>query len=87
MNGRLEGGKRLENSSSSARNVASATSTVSCPAIKVCVFVAVYLHLSYHVFRFLSSLPFSPQPTRQCLGPVISLLTNTVSPVRACLII
>ncbi len=30
--------------------------------------------------------PFSSQPPRQCLGPAISLvLTNTVSPVRACL--
>jgi hypothetical protein len=41
----------------------------------------------YFVFRRL--YPFSPQPTRQCLAPVISsqLLTNTVSPGRPCLII
>jgi hypothetical protein len=44
-----------------------------------------------NLFVFCRLNPFSPQPPRQCLGPscpVISLLlTNTVSPVRACLII
>ncbi len=39
------------------------------------------------VYFFLSSLPLLPQPPRQRLGPSCLLLTNTVSPERARLIL
>ncbi len=52
------------------------------------IFCSLYINGPIY-FVFCRLYPFSPQPPRQCLGPpVISLLfSNTVSPVRACLII
>ncbi len=75
------------------RTAAAVRETLPAPPVLFPVQQLKYVYLYQRFFStmhfvFCHLYPFFPQPTRQCLGPDISLLINsTVSPVRACLIV